>query len=234
MPYRRLPNTDAARIATLDKAIGMELLQTPDNQPASFKVLNEAKVITNRFKAAVKQFRFHYDELTKCNKRYRPLYQMARLYVSHFIQVLNMTVLRNEIKAEYKSLYGLTPDDFTLPDLAGEQALADWGKLIIEGENKRLAQRGGTPIYNPTIAKVKVHYDIYIESRYERERYKKQMQRSLDQLNLLRKDVDALILKIWDEVEAHYCNLSGENRLEKCREYGIIYYYRKNEKTPHD
>lgn len=232
MPYRRLPNTDAARITALRKAIDMELHQTPDNQPASFKILNEAKLVCGRFEAAVKQFRFHYDEMAKCNKRFQPLCRMARLYVSHFIQVLNMTVLRNEIKAEYKALYQLAPGDNTLPDLASESALAQWGQRIIDGENKRIAQRGGTPIYNPTIAKVKVHYDIFIEARYERDRYKKQMQRSLDQLNALREEVDALILKIWDEVEGHYSNLSSESRIEKCRAYGVIYYYRKNEKQP--
>lgn len=232
MPYRRLPNTDTARIGALRKAIDMEMRQTPDNQPASFKTLNEAKVLCSRFEAAVKQFRFHYDEMAKCNKRFQPLCRMARLYVSHFIQVLNMTILRNEIKAEYKELYQLSPDDYTLPDLASEKALVKWGQRIIDGENKRLAQRGGTPIYNPTIAKVRVHYDIFIEARYERDRYKKQMQRSLDQLNSLREEIDALILKIWDEVESHYNTIAGEERIEKCRKYGIIYYYRKNEKRP--
>ncbi len=232
MPYRRLPNTDTARIGALRKAIDMEMRQTPDNQPASFKTLNEAKVLCSRFEAAVKQFRFHYDEMAKCNKRFQPLCRMARLYVSHFIQVLNMTILRNEIKAEYKELYQLSPDDYTLPDLASEKALTEWGQRIIDGENKRLAQRGGTPIYNPTIAKVRVHYDIFIEARYERDRYKKQMQRSLDQLNSLREEIDALILKIWDEVESHYNAIAGEERIEKCRKYGIIYYYRKNEKRP--
>lgn len=232
MPYRRLPNTDTARIGALRKAIDMELRQTPDNQPASFKTLNEAKVLCSRFEAAVKQFRFHYDEMAKCNKRFQPLCRMARLYVSHFIQVLNMTILRNEIKAEYKELYQLSPDDYTLPDLASEKALTEWGQRIIDGENKRLAQRGGTPIYNPTIAKVRVHYDIFIEARYERDRYKKQMQRSLDQLNSLREEIDALILKIWDEVESYYNAIAGEERIEKCRKYGIIYYYRKNEKRP--
>lgn len=231
MPYRRLPNTDTARIATLEKAIGMEIGQTPDRQPASFKTLNQAKVITPRFVAAVKQFRFHYDEMAKFNKRFQPLGKMARLYISHFIQVLNMTVQRNEIKAEYKTLYALQPDDFTLPDLSTEQALIDWGEHIIKGENDRLAQRGGTPIYNPTIAKVKVHYDIFAEARYSRDRYKKQMQRSLDILNQMRIEVDAIILDIWNQVEAYYGNLPLEQRLEKCREYGVIYYYRKNEKT---
>jgi hypothetical protein len=125
----------------------------------------------------------------------------------------------------------LQPDDFTLPDLSTEQAIIDWGEHIIKGENERLGQRGGTPIYNPTIAKVKVHYDIFAEARYSRDRYKKQMQRSLDILNQMRIEVDAIILDIWNQVEAYYSNLPLEQRLEKCREYGVIYYYRKNEKT---
>ena len=230
MPYRRLPKTDAARMAALEKAVAMEIKQTPDRQPASFKSLNQAKVMLPRFVASVKQFRFHYDEMAKCNTQFQPLSKMARLYISHFIQVLNMAVQRNEIKAEHKALYKLEPDDFTLPDLSTEQALVEWGECIIAGENERLARRGGTPIYNPTIAKVKVHYDIFTEARYSRERYKKQMQRSLEKLNEQRAEVDAILLDIWNQVEAYYSNLPLEQRLDKCREYGIIYYYRKNEK----
>ena len=208
----------------------MEIKQTPDRQPASFKSLNQAKVVLPRFVAAVKQFRFHYDEMAKCNSQFQPLGKMARLYISHFIQVLNMTVQRNEIKAEYKALYDLQPDDFTLPDLSTEQAVTEWGERIIKGENERLARRGGTPIYNPTIAKVKVHYDIFTEARYSRDRYKKQMQRSLEKLNEHRAEVDAILLDIWNQVESFYSNLPLEQRLDMCRQYGIIYYYRKNEK----
>ena len=56
------------------------------------------------------------------------------------------------------------------------------------------------------------------------------MQRSLEKLNEQRLEVDAIILDIWNQVEAFYSHLPAEQRLDKCREYGIIYYYRKNEK----
>lgn len=230
MPYRRLPNTDAARIAALEKAVGMEYRQTSDYHPASFKTLNEARVLLPRFKAAVTQFRFQYDELGKCNKRHHPLAKTARLYISHFIQVLNMTVVRKEIKAELKQLYGLCPDDFSVPDLTCEQAVEEWGKRIIDGENARLARHGGTPIYNPTIAKVKVHYDLFVEARYNRNCFKQQMQRSLQQLDGMRTEADILITKIWNEVESYFSDYSDDARMTKCKEYGIIYYYRKNEK----
>ena len=231
MPYRRLPNTDAARVAALEKAVGMELRQSAGKQPASFKVLNEARVLLPRLKAAITQFRYNYEQLGKSNKQCQPLVKSARMYISHFIQVLNMSVTRQEIKAEHKRLYELDPDDFAVPDLMSEEAVLLWGKRIIEGENRRMALRGGTPIYNPTIAKVKVHYDCFMEARYSRDRFREQMQRSLQQLNKLRTEADALIAEIWNQVEAYYEECKPDERIARCMEYGVIYYYRKNEKN---
>lgn len=231
MPYRRLPNTDAARVTALEKAVSMELRQSAGEQPASFKVLNEARVLLPRLKAAITQFRYNYEQLGKSNKQCQPLVKSARMYISHFIQVLNMSVTRHEIKAEHKKLYGLNPDDFTVPDLMSEEAVTLWGERIIEGENRRMTLRGGSPIYNPTIAKVKVHYDCFIEARYSRDRFRKQMQRSLQQLNELRTEADALIAEIWNQVEAYYDDRKPEERIARCCEYGVIYYYRKNEKS---
>jgi len=46
----------------------------------------------------------------------------ARLYISHFIQVLNLAVLRDEIKTSHKNMYGL-PEANVVPDLLSEAAL---------------------------------------------------------------------------------------------------------------
>ena len=53
MPYRRLPNTDKARLAALEKAVAMEHECDVDKQAASYKTLNEARVLLRRFKSAV-------------------------------------------------------------------------------------------------------------------------------------------------------------------------------------
>lgn len=154
----------------------------------------------------------------------------ARLYISHFIQVLNLAVLRDEIKAVHKKLYDL-PDANVVPDLLSEASLVEWGKKIIEGEQRRTGQ-GGIPIYNPTIARVKVHYDIFLDS-YERQRnYQALTNRSLDELSSMRERADELILDIWNQVEAKYQDVTpNEDRLDKCRDYGLIYYYRSSEKV---
>ncbi len=106
------------------------------------------------------------------------------------------------------------------------------GKRIIEGERKRTSQ-GGVPIYNPTIAKVKVHYDIFVDS-YERQKALQVLtNRSLEGLATMRTRADELILDIWNQVEEKFRNISpNELRLDKCRDYGVIYYYRTGEKRP--
>lgn len=110
--------------------------------------------------------------------------------------------------------------------------MVEWGKRIIEGERKRTSQ-GGVPIYNPTIAKVKVHYDIFVDS-YERQKALQVLtNRSLEGLATMRTRADELILDIWNQVEEKFRNISpNELRLDKCRDYGVIYYYRTGEKRP--
>ena len=104
--------------------------------------------------------------------------------------------------------------------------MVDWGKRIIEGERRRTSQ-GGVPIYNPTIAKVKVHYDIFVDS-YEKQRALQALtNRSLEELSSMRARADELILDIWNQVEEKFQNVfPNEARLDKCRDYGLIYYYR--------
>ena len=118
-----------------------------------------------------------------------------------------------------------------VPDLSTETALAEWGRKIVEGESRRISQ-GGIPIYNPTIAKVRVHYDIFMES-YERQRNLQALTaRSLEALASMRSEADALILDIWNQVEAKFQEVNpNEARLAKCRDYGLVYYYRSNEKV---
>ena len=89
-------------------------------------------------------------------------------------------------------MYGL-PEANVVPDLLSEASLVEWGKKIIEGEQLRTTQ-GGIPIYNPTIARVKVHYDIFLESYERQKNYQALTNRSLDELASMRDRADELIL----------------------------------------
>jgi hypothetical protein len=47
--------------------------------------------------------------------------------------------------------------------------------------------------------------------------------------NNLRKEADDIVLQIWNEVEKKHSTQPEERRKVLNEDYGIIYYYRKNE-----
>jgi len=228
MPYRRLPNTDQARIRSLQAAIEQcSRINVPD-LAFSIKTKNEAEAFLPGFETAQHDYLMCLEKQVEAGKKYQSQIKMARLYLSHFIQVLNFSVIRNEIKRETKRLYGLEPNNFTVPDLNTESALLMWGERIIAGEQERIRQ-GGAPIYNPAIAKVRVHFDIFKDAGIAQKTYQRSTNRTLEQLSSLRKTADEILLDIWNQVEETFKNLPEPKRREQCEAYGLRYYYRKNE-----
>lgn len=234
MPYRRLPNTDQARLRSLEKVIELERLTMAD-LPISFKLLNEAKTQYPLFLNLIQQYNQTFDSQVSANRKYQQIVKNARLYISHFIQVLNLTVLRNEIKKDYKRFYKLDPEDFTVPDLTNEQAITEWGKNIIEGENERL-RNSGAPLQNPSVAKLKVHFDIFKEYKNSQKVFQSSTARNLECVASMRLKIDEIIKEVWDSIENNYKDLPPYKRWKVCSDCGIIYYYRKGEAvlTPAD
>ncbi|ADV45230.1 hypothetical protein [Bacteroides helcogenes] len=231
MPYRRLPNTDQARIRALKAVVVKADICNVYDLAVSLKTLTDARNFLMKFEAAQFYYADCFDRQSKAGRKHQANVKTARLYISHFIQVFNLAVIRSEIRLSHKEYYGLETRNNNVPDLATEAALAEWGRKIIDGENKRISQ-GGIPIYNPTIAKVRVHYDIFMDSYEKQKNYQLLTARSLEVLSSMRADADELILDIWNQVEERFESVTpNEKRLNLCRDYGIIYYYRTNEKS---
>lgn len=196
----------------------------------SLKTLTDARNFLMKFEAAQTYYAECFERQAKAGRKHQSNVKIARLYISHFIQVLNLAVIRSEIRTVHKEYYGLDIKSNNVPDLSTETALAEWGRKIVNGETKRVSQ-GGIPIYNPTIAKVRVHYDIFMESYEKQKNLQVLTARSLEVLASMRAEADALILDIWNQVEQKYAGvMPNEKRLDLCRGYGLIYYYRTGEK----
>lgn len=235
MPYRRLPNTDQARLRALRQVIKRCENQDYSHQIVQYKTLHEAKTYLGHFEKHMAQYQQTLENQVLANKKYQQIVHNARLYISHFIQVLNLSVIRGDIKKDHKLFYHLDPNIHLVPDLSTEATILEWGKFIIDGENERV-RNGGLPIYNPAIAKVKVHYEIFREYKSNQKLHQQATNRSWEELVNFRKKGDVIILDIWNQVEEKFRNEHPFARYNKCREYGLIYYYRKGEKelTPED
>ena len=234
MPYRRLPNTDQARIRALKAVVVKGDVCGIYDLAVSLNTLSKANTFLSKFEAAHTYYLDCFERQAKAGRKHQTNVKMARLYVSHFIQVLNLAVIRSEIREQHKEYYGLDTHNHNVPDLLSDTALAEWGKKIIEGENKRIS-KGGIPIYNPAIAKVRVYYDIFMESFERQKSYQMLTGRSLDNLSAMRAEADSLILDIWNQVEKKFEHIMPyEKRLDLCREYGLVYYYRTGEKKQNE
>lgn len=229
MPYRRLPKTDLSRIKALQKAVSMEGYKENGQLVLSYQTIRDAQQLLSKFRSAQRQYQQYYDLYISTGQEYKKDAGMARLYVSHFIQVLNMTIQRGELRSDIKTGYGLDPNSDKLPPLTTEKDLATWGKKIIEGEEQRI-QHGGVPIYNPNIAKVKVHYSIFAERYFSSNNYKQNSEKHRADLVQLRPLVDDLLLDLWNQVEAFYAECPLSVRVERGKQFGLIYYLRDTEK----
>ncbi len=229
MPYRRLPKTDAVRLKALKAVIDDDDLYTVDHRVIDWKTLSECKPLYERLYAAKERYNQCLQAQTFKTKHLEALHFRASMFLSHFLQVLFLSIERGEIPEEYKQLYGLTPDSARLPDFKPADSLLEWGPKVIAGEKERI-KRGGLPIYNPTIGKVSIHFEIYRDMLQEQRRLLEDTTRSLDALQRMRPSVDAVILNLWNQIEKYYDNLPREERLEACRRLGIVYYNRVDRK----
>jgi hypothetical protein len=228
MPYRRLPNTDAARLKAL-KAANEKAKELPPFKLAfAQSTFQKVQSFLPIFERSVAESKFTYANQVKRSKEYQLHLKRARMYISHFIQVMNMAIQRGEQSASIRTFYGIRENDKRLPSLTTEESVLQWGEKIINGEQER-GKKGMSPITNPTIALVKVRYEQFKDAYHTQKTMKKSTSRYLHELSDLRKVADELIAHLWDEVEHTFHNLPEDLRREKCTEYGLIYVYRKNE-----
>src|SRR5690606_5290272 len=206
MPYRRLPNTDSARLRAFKKAIEMSKEIPPFRLAFSMKTLVKIQGFLPLFENSIshqRQMLVNQNEKAKSNQETA---RKARLYLTHFLRVMNMAVTRGELPPETRTFYGVASDDSTLPSLATENELVAWGKRIIDGEEYRI-RKGYSPVTNPTIAVVKVRYEKFLETRNHYRTINRRATECVSKTSGMRVEADELIATLWNEIEACYESL---------------------------
>lgn len=231
MPYRRLPNTDAARIRAMRRALDRGKELPPHKMAYSPKTIVRLQKFLPQFEQSIQLQRQSMTSQYNKSRDYCEIVKKARVYLTHFIRVMNMAVFRGDLPADTRAFYGLATNDATVPSLNTENELINWGKRIIEGEEYRI-RKGGCPITNPTIAVVKVRYQNFIEAYNLNKDLARRTQDYTVKNNELRKEADEIIVQIWNEVENTHCTLPEEKRIPESENYGLVYFYRKNELNP--
>lgn len=229
MPYRRLPNTDKARLRALEAALKKSVSSIRiSNIALAEETIASIQEIYPKFQSLVLNLEAARKQQYQKNKEYIEISKKARLYVSHFIQVVNFMILRGEMKNEARVFYSLSKNDKNIPQLTSDKNLLEWGKLIIEGEQQRII-KGGSPVYNPSIALVKVNYEKFVDSYRFQNILNANSARLSKSVKDIHAEVDSIIVKIWNEVEQYFVDFPESDKREKAAEYGVVYVWRKKE-----
>ncbi len=228
MPYRRLPNTDAARIRAMKIALERGRNVPPRQMPFTGKLMVRLHKFLPLYENMIQLQRQSYAAQYNKSRDYAEVARKARLYLTHFVKVMNMAVFRGELSSEVRSYYGLATNESGVPSLNTENELISWGKRIIEGEEMRL-RRGGSPITNPTIAVVKVRYQNFLDAWTFQKTLAKRTLEYIEKNSALRKEADEIIQQLWNEIEESHSILPDEKRIAANEDYGLVYFYRKNE-----
>ena len=228
MPYRRLPNTDVARLRAIEAGLELGKRTALKNLAFSQQTLEKLQLFYPHFLGAIRQLNLSKQNQFDRSKEYGEIFRKAKLYISHFLQVVNFAILRGELKPDIVEYYGLSANSKATPPLNLEAHVLTWGERVIEGEQKRI-MKGGSPIYSPSIALVKVHYEEFKEAY----RHQKMLQNITNRASMkvaeLREQADELIQTMWNEVEESMQHLSDDERREKASQYGIVYVFRASE-----
>lgn len=196
----------------------------------AFSQMTFQKVLSNihLFEKAVLECRQAYNKQVEKSKEYARHLKKAKLYMSHFIQVINMAILRGDLSPNDRDYFGFGRDQRKVPSFGTESEVIKWGEKLIQGETLRI-KKGLTPVSNPSMAVVKVRYENFMEAYKFQKILQRNLQRSQEKLVEQRKTVDSIISSVWNEVEETFKNLPDEVRRNHTKIYGLVYFYRKSE-----
>jgi hypothetical protein len=229
MPYRRLPNTDKARLRALAGSYRKFESDEHSSLPYSEATLQKLREIYPGFRNALVNLEAARKQQSEKNKEFTEIFRKSKLYVQHYLQCMNFAIQRGEIKSIVRAYYDTEQFENAQPPINTEEQLVKWGKKVIDGDQQRI-MKGGSPFYNPSIALVKINFEKFNEAYRFQKILEATTARNVKLVKELREAADTLILQLWNEIEAHFQHLPDNEKRSGCEAFGLVYVLRRKER----
>jgi hypothetical protein len=151
-----------------------------------------------------------------------PLLRMARLWVGHGYQALINATVREEFPKTVLSYYGLSNTSQGAPPMTTEQAVLDAHTAYNAGEVARIAA-GGVAIPFPSGTDIDTHANSFRTANLQQAALKDAYDNAQENLNAYLPEIDVLILKMWNGIEANFGTGDKPSMRRKAREWGVVY-----------
>ena len=101
--------------------------------------------------------------------------------------------------------------------------------LGLDGEQQRI-RNGGSAIYNPSIALVKIKLEEFKDTAIFQQNLKRNTTRTYNAMQDLRKQTNDFISQLWNEVEEGITADLPKHKRQIAQDYGLVYIFRRKEK----
>ena len=228
MPSRELPKSDTGRLDALKTANDLAVAKPADQLAFSQENADKVKVFYQTFNNEMKERGTALSAQSDATTARDFALIRCRKYVSHYFQVLNLGIDRDEHKASERVFYGLDISQESVPPLVSIDDVRLQAENIIKGEVERV-NAGGTPMSNPSKDQVEAAYNDLTAKMKDQSNKKLTLSKEQRDVDDIRGQAEELIKDIWDEVEFHFRKLPAAAMRREARAYGVVYVSRSGE-----
>jgi hypothetical protein len=219
---RRLPQTNARRKQALEKAAQKQASPGPNGSCITPATATRLATIQPTYTAAYNARAQRQAEGIVSTKTKDAALQTLRLVCKHFIGVFNYGVERGKYQASERTYFGIAENDSNLPNLSTEANVENLAKMITDNDAARVTA-GGAPMANPDTAEVLAALNAYTPLAQAHSNAQDALDNAQELLEDANSAVDAVVKKIWDEVETFYNEETPESQRDNAREWGVQY-----------
>jgi hypothetical protein len=220
-----------------------ESRQVPQTVVARLKAINEGKAkhtemgagsflttpTKNRLLAIQTAYQGKYTNISLKKQAMVTLTNQKSIYhttlqrvCSHFIQVFNLAIERGIFPVQDRTFYQIDVISNEIPNMDAEQNLVLWANNIMTGETNRIAA-GGAAMAMPDLAEVQAAYANFDGVRMPHSTAIDAHDQAQEELAALNPEADAVVKKVWDEVETFYNEEDASSQRQNAREWGVVY-----------
>lgn len=219
---RRLPQTNLGRQLALNTGLGKQNSLSPGViilNPATVTRLTAETPIYNSGLMSVGSAQAALSNNTVAKDA---AIESCRLYTGHFITVFNLGVRRGKYTAAQRAYFLLDISSEAQPDMDSDSNALLWTHRILAGDPGRVAA-GGAAMANPDITEVQTQSTAGDSAFSMHSTLADELDAKQEVVESMNDDVDSLIKRIWDEIEAYYGEEEPASKRANARHWGVVY-----------
>ncbi|GEM_PF-4025056 len=218
----QLPNTDHLRNQALKSILSAARQSVQPDDYISLQNLDKAAGYLQLTDKILAHHALNIKLRTEHEQEYNKLFEKARIYVLHYLQSINMAVEREELPTTVRSYYGLNEQTGKLPEISRPEILLEESRRLFENDNRRISE-GGKYFTNPAIGIVKVWVEKFSEAHQKQMNMNFVKTGEIENLGLIRKEIDAFIDTVWSDVAENARDLPEADRNIVLGVFGVQY-----------